>query len=874
MAEFEAVLSFRKGLRRCYGLVLKNSARGRPVLLLQGESIPRTVPDFDRSKYRTECVFDCTSSSVGLRSRSEEVERHLGLGSNYRLEVAGLDRYPLVSPLGPVLFVLSCLSSEMWSIADVVPHLVGLAEGEPTRDGFSGVDRLFLDAARLGIAAEIESHVRIPDDRRTWLAALAFSAGGRHDEAIRACSSLPADSYPERNSLVAAAAQHFADPQGWAMSSAVINRSTPSGAVLAHVLCGAEIGRTNLRDGAAEVETWLWDRSARIENRGSLTLRRLLAADPAAFASSDAYKLAVALNQPPAAVVNLSGAALRMASDEMIDDLIDRKSLTAAHLSDLVAARPRQSVYLALRLDPEWLEKGRLVGLDAATELTRRQVLECLTSDSGSASGPGAVMVGLRDGHPASDSEIASLPEAWQEKARLLSGFLKTGDVRLAKVLAADPTLLPLLSDRLGDRLESLPRTGPLTDMGAQNQLKASLDALLDARWDDCLTTAKEVMRSTEREDLRDEALNLMACAHWQLGHDEMAIGALRSALEGEYNSALQTNIGVVAANLEPDVAVEHLGRLADEAPSARLRYAAAVRGLTLWSASTDDQLDVAVPHSLLSPLRSLARGNLTGGELTDDEFWTVLNSLAVHDSEWVKASLDTDPRLLHTRNHQVRVALARAEGPVEFVEAVGELEASTSAWCAEQRAMIVDLVLGIQASDPTSTFAAVMGMALVGTNIELPAGSAIRLRCFTVLGVCRAMEEGNEPSEEIQSYVGAAEGLMSSCTLEEQADLKPLVGHAGTALLLSVTSARATHLEQIAEMVNNLIVQVAGVPRRRLNMGALRNAVRPMQQMCTATIKDLKGLRKYSEEPELLDFVDSVTEMASQIEQRLKMFG
>ena len=94
MAEFEAVLSFRKGLRRCYGLVLKNSARGRPVLLLQGESIPRTVSDFDRSKYRTECVFDCTSSSVGLRSRSEEVERHLGLGSNYRLEVAGLDRYP------------------------------------------------------------------------------------------------------------------------------------------------------------------------------------------------------------------------------------------------------------------------------------------------------------------------------------------------------------------------------------------------------------------------------------------------------------------------------------------------------------------------------------------------------------------------------------------------------------------------------------------------------------------------------------------------------------------------------------------------------------------------------------------------------------
>jgi hypothetical protein len=402
----------------------------------------------------------------------------------------------------------------------------------------------------------------------------------------------------------------------------------------------------------------------------------------------------------------------------------------------------------------------------------------------------------------------------------------------------------------------------------------------LNARWDDGHEWAKDVMRSTSREDIRDEALNLMACAHWQLGHDEMAIGALSSALEGEYNSALQTNIGVVAANLDPAVAADHLGRLAAEAPSVKLKYAASIRGLALWSEGVDDELEPEIPPPLLGSLRSLADLNRSGDDLSDDEYWAIVNSLAIHDGDWLKANLRVGAipsgRLgarsvvengSDSRDQIVAVALARADDPVEYVKAVGRLDASASTWCSDHRSSIIDLVVGIQSRDPSSTFAAVMGMALLDTDIVMPASSAIRIQCFTVIGVCRALDDGDEPSDKVQAYLGTAEKLQGSCTPEERADLKPLVSFAGEALLVSVVNARAQSIDQIRERTSDLLDRMGGVRRRQLNMDVLRQVA----ETCRTTVGDLKRLRKYSEDPDILKYVDSVIEIAEKLEGILR---
>jgi hypothetical protein len=106
--------------------------------------------------------------------------------------------------------------------------------------------------------------------------------------------------------------------------------------------------------------------------------------------------------------------------------------------------------------------------------------------------------------------------------------------------------------------------------------------------WQGAIAEAKRCLQVARDEETRDEALNLLACAHWQLGNDDEAISALTSALEGEYTEGLQVNVGVVAGALDPRLAGEHLGKLAEEAPTIQLRAAAASRALELWYADPE----------------------------------------------------------------------------------------------------------------------------------------------------------------------------------------------------------------------------------------------------------------------------------------------
>jgi hypothetical protein len=218
------------------------------------------------------------------------------------------------------------------------------------------------------------------------------------------------------------------------------------------------------------------------------------------------------------------------------------------------------------------------------------------------------------------------------------------------------------------------------------------------------LSSAREVLGSTNREDLRDEALNLLACAHWQLGDDERAVGALREALEGEYNASLQTNIGVVAANLEPELAAEHLARLASEAPTVKDRYAAVMRGFGLWSRDQDEDDESPLPAPLRDAFRNIAQSDVESGELSNRDFWSLVGVLAFHDSDWLRTNM-TAPAGgggSPVRAQMVDFALARSaarEGPEklnEYIEAVGRLNVPDSTWCAERREEAVKVALNI----------------------------------------------------------------------------------------------------------------------------------------------------------------------------------
>lgn len=443
------------------------------------------------------------------------------------------------------------------------------------------------------------------------------------------------------------------------------------------------------------------------------------------------------------------------------------------------------------------------------------------------------------------------------------------------------------------------------TESDPQTHLEDALSAVLKARWDEALTSAKRVLTATENEDLRDEALNLLACAQWQLGDDDRAISALRQALEGAYNASLQTNIGVVAANLAPALAAEHLGRLSHEAPAIELRLGAAMRGFNLWHASLDEDDESPAPATLRDALRSLAKTVVSSGDLSDDDVWSLLTVLSQRDSDWLKINFTasgtrnsqygwpspptapntcpscsrsvtnganfcghcghalTQSDSTNTRSQMVAVALARAEGPVEYVEAVGQLSASDSQWCADQRDSVVDLVCLIQNQDPASAGSAVMGMTLLETDIALPPAKAVQIRCLAIIGVCSYLPEDQVPSNQVQDYMPEVKTILDRCSAEEQLDLRELFELTGTGLLLSVANGTVAGLNTVSGHYNDIIEMFRYRRVRRRDKRNLGEVLEPLRAHCREVVNDLNRLMPYTKDDDVRGHAKELIEMA-----------
>lgn len=706
MSGSRAIFSFQKGLRRCYALGII-STKDKLVVLPSHTSLPVIVDSEDRRKYRPVCNISSgvgsakSKASLDLESRKDRKVLGIKEKSEAGRAVGGLDRYPFTSPFGPALFVLAW-GTDLWCIEDVAPHLVALSEQVETGDSFTGLERLYLDACRVGLYQELEKIINFSIEQRTWLGALAASANGHHGYALDLCKRLPSGRFPERNSLVIVAAQ-----AGFSKSNRVeqlldaTDKSTGAGKVLAYIWSGRPINRAELRIGAAEIASWISDSTAR---------------------------------------------------------------------------------------------------------------------------------------------------------QTTLNSFL------------------PIIRDQLVDIQYTASKTGTLAELNARACLQETLEEIFSAQWERALISAKEVLRITNQEDIRDEALNLLACAQWQLGHDEQAIKALLHALEGEYNASLQTNIGVIAANLEPKIATEYLGQLSIEAPTTELKYAALIRGVSIWSKGLSEDDESPMPKLLSMATRNLASSSLDSNDLSDEELWSVLYTLAVHDATWLKTNL-LNSRISTSRKQMVQVALARTEGPLEFVKAVGQLKDTDSPWCAKQRRDLVDLVLRIQSDMPFSKFAIIMGMELLETDIELIPVDGVRLRLYNVLGVCKLLDdEGSEPADNVKTtFFEAVTILTNQCSAKEQLDLQRLLEITGSGLLASVIRARYLLLVKMNKVMRKMISDIGTRPSNNISILPLRETADQMLQTCQNTVLIVDKLQPFASDEKVLESAKEFQVFTENLIERLE---
>ncbi|MFC7612852.1 tol-pal system YbgF family protein [Actinokineospora soli] len=312
--------------------------------------------------------------------------------------------------------------------------------------------------------------------------------------------------------------------------------------------------------------------------------------------------------------------------------------------------RPDELAYLLARTAPEELTDEQVADLGFTDEAVRRayargdveaveQAPHCVLRSHLLA------MSAIAHNRP-SDVQLADvLPEHRDTARGLVDGLVEaqngepTGSLLRSRVID-DPTTWQPLVNLLGT--ETLMRDGdgriPNRAFADWLALTAARERLFVADWVGAVGAARRCLDLATSEHVRDEAHNLLACALHNSGKREEALRELETAIEGDYSVALLANIGVVAAELDREVAAQHLARVVREAPTTRMRVNAAIRSLAMWQTDNtkvwagEDLAAKKLPSALRDPLRAVITQ-----DIAEDEFRLIANVLARLDAEWMR---------------------------------------------------------------------------------------------------------------------------------------------------------------------------------------------------------------------------------------------
>jgi len=602
--------------------------------------------------------------------------------------------------------------------------------------------------------------------------------------------------------------------------------------------------------------------------------------------SPEATKLRVAVANPgwfmasspsAAAIAVLSGARLpshqRITVDELptavIDDLVDVGApiavSTTGRYVDAHGRRAPLRTYVAARTRPPDLSNDELGLLGFEVEAYRRFVFG---DDAAAVAISEAKIVDARVARSLRRGETP-VDEPHDAALKAAAGLLRSGGGLAEPELLADRSLWRvMIGAGVSITSSSEPDIESFLDLAALHQARA---AIFEWDWGKALAIARERLRGARREAVRDELLNIMACALWQLGQAEAALAALDKALEGEYTDALLTNAAVIASELDHDSAIDRFVKIAREAPGSHQRAMAAERALLLWAndeARIWDDEDERIPMEILGALRLLI-----GDALPAERYLRIIRALSAHDAAWL-ASQPKSAFGPHADTAPVRVFTARARGIEDFAAALArELRrGAVEPWVEEERDSVVDAAISVLAERNDELGPAFFGMTLIQAGIPLNPRQKVLLVSLTVTSITQNIDPGEgEPKEEFIDWVGDARAQLRALEPEHRAFAESLVVIAGEALARTYVEARRPQLFQASNMVEQLAARIRGIPAWQLNRDALRDATRPVAELCDDSWRILHRVRPLVVDRNLLVGLDAVARFATELNQMVR---
>jgi hypothetical protein len=741
-----------------------------------------------------------------------------------------------------------------------------------------------VDAAANGFA-ELIDLLPLPPMTAAWLSANALFRAGKQRGCAERVLQLPPDGFPNKIPLLAACWQEAqaidgADRRLIAQLEPFVDRVPIVAPLLASIGLPAsldELHRSIEIGARALVE---------VGSPRAATLARELSLLNGDEFEQSAFPTTRALGYYRHVTSGAATLPIALASDlgtlpmSMVDDLVDAGAIRVDQIGE-ITVRDTHPAYLAARIDPARCTEDELRALGHNFELGRRAYLrwdkqKLAEVDDAEIREHFVGLDALREGKVI-DLTPAKFLSAFQSKIGMVLDAVQARDLERAETrILADRTLWPAFAacvnpasfEPSGDLLHRVPFFCQWMELARVRSL------LFEARWADAVSAATRFLAAATDERLRDEALNLAACGHYQLGDDARAIESLEAALEGEYGTGLLANIGIVAANLAPETAAQHLGKLILEAPTVSMKVAAAQRAIRIWQASESSWVTPTgsdLPQSIAMPLRLLAVL-----DLPLDRFRELLVLLSEKDAAWLAAaSLAQSP---HAGTIEARYYKARATGFQQRIQVLAEATRTSldRDWVLTERNTLAQLALDIVLGESDdSTGKAQFALSLLDEDVVLTPWQRLALTTTTSWTVADALRSsGDEIADRLRDRLLNARPLVNALDLDARERGEALLANALDSVARNVAVYRTVLLGRSKNQFQEIAAVIRRTPSQELNWSAVQSGLRQVRRTAADCEQRVSLMLQFLSNPEHRQLASSLVLDAQDLQRRCGELG
>ena len=761
-----------------------------------------------------------------------------------------------------LLFSQSAESQIISSILNEAMSQVG-AKRALALSGFQANDQHIIDAAGL---SEFET---------SWMSMWRAHNAGSRDEVLTFLSQLPSDRYPDKVGIAMAWFTQCTPDERISLADLLSQIDHPASQLLATAT--GQGGVPTMVTGAIGVE--FYPPVSMLIERDLSVLDGDLALAPSA---SRQVQIVAGLK-----LGSFSGEYEANDFEAWTESAIDEAIDTGVTIPwEQLGQLPGDHVYWMSRLDPSRLSDSELQDIGVGSELARRALLAGHAAELQELDGEDEVvrrlqlLSRLKEGDVSITSELLALLAGNDRKtAAAVAQSLHTGQVIPEAV--EDESTWPVLVDiapRGSDR-EHLPRG--VQALGEFAALIRAKEALFSADWNAAAEWAVDCLATAEEPKIRGEALNSLACAHLMRGNADQAAQALWQVVEGADIPAASVNYGIALGEYDIETAIGALASLASKDVDLDLRVNAAIKALVLWSSRErpSDADNDLVPWPLTNAMRALS----TLGT-TLEQHVEVMEFLCSSDSAWV-ASPSNTARSPHASTPIHRYLGVRAKDFDAGVPLLGELLRSnpTDQFLRVERDKLIDAAMGLMTGTESAIAAGILSLTMVDSGLPMSPENRALLESLAVREIAIGLQpgEGEEPTSLKMDLFHRVISIRSRLDTFDKADRERIGFYCGSAVqAFAITSVFGWdhELNMIADAYNDIIEEVSGIPRRRLNMDAVHSnisrvvsALVEVRTSCSAVLKALPEDAPDSLREMMTNVIDRSTDMSRVAKSALK---